>query len=91
MSTESGKTCVECKPVQEDRGGRSFVHMVNTGVVQLCPLHDGSMAEKLAEALRRKVTHHDNGINCALYGSTGQPCSDCQLLAAYDELQGRKG
>ncbi len=58
MSTESRKTCDRCKPVQEDRGGLSFVHMVNTGVVELCPPHSG---ERIAELTRE---NHELALAC---------------------------
>ncbi len=83
MSTESGKTCVECKPIVS----RVFAPVVAREKfigVKLCPLHDGSMAEKLAEALReaRKYIH----INSQYWEHLGS--ESAMLLRTYDELQG---
>ncbi len=79
MSTESGKTCGKCyqrSHIQPKDGAT-----VMDKEVELCPLHDGSMAEKLAEALRLTVRNHNGGKECT--------CSGCAALATYDELQGR--
>ncbi len=76
MGTESGKTCGECKSEP-----RLVMGVHRRYVVILCKKHDGSMA-KLAEALRR---FHDRE------GCNNPTCPTGQLLAAYDELQGRKG
>ncbi len=79
MSTESGKTCVECQIVWAGERYESGYQ-----VVKPCKQHDGSMAEKLAEALRFAHGTHR-------FSYQEEACGICQLLAAYDELQGRKG
>ncbi len=82
MSAESGKTCRDCK---------AEFYMINPpkfAGVHLCPLHDGSMAEKLAEALRGLTFSHRADFGC---GYQSESCHACKTLAAYDELQGRKG
>ncbi len=83
MSTESGKTC-----------GCTVTHFFATTSgkyeIAYCPLHDGSMAEKLAEALRYE---HRRRFHKSPYHVPGEieDCGTCQIIAAYDELQGRKG
>ncbi len=92
MSTESGKTCVECFEIFT----RTCAHVDQlecergcwNRIVKLCPLHNGSMAEKFAEALREMITHHDRGYGPLTRGMRNRFDT---MLAAYDELQGRKG
>ncbi len=84
MSTENGKTC-ECTVTH------FFATTSGKYEIAYCPLHDGSMAEKLAEALREITnSYHPEHIDATcMDGTLGTRIQ--QLLAAYDELQGRKG
>ncbi len=100
MSTESGKTCVECKigwhesePHEVRAGSEPYTH--SEYHVVLCAKHDGSMAEKLAEVLRGAIAAISDpwkGCECGDCGHCGQAIRVkeflSEALAAYDELQG---
>ncbi len=62
-------TCTHCHMVF---GGTEKLH-----AVELCPIHSGEMAEKLAEALRFAHGTHR-------FSYQAEACGICQLLAAYE-------
>ncbi len=57
--------------------------------VELCPLHDGSIAEKLAEALRRMTEHREYQLQMA--GVTRRSDDIEQAKAALSEYEKGKG
>ncbi len=72
-----------CKPI-ESRVFAPVVAREEFIGIKFCPFHSGEMTEKLAEALRFAHGTHR-------FSYQEEACGICQLLAAYDELQGRKG
>ncbi len=101
MSTKSAKTC-ECKVHEHSSqcfqiaGDGYFCPTAESDEVRIdyCPLHDGSMsmAGKLAEALDSEhASEFETRDGRHTDKNRVADCETCQLLAAYDELQGRKG